>query len=40
MALRVEDLLEEALNEAEEDVAEAEVISFLGGWILGAGYSY
>ena len=38
MALRVEDLLEEALNEPDEDVADAEVISFSGGWILGAGY--
>lgn len=37
MAPRAEDLLEEALNEAEEDVAEEEVIIFLGGWILGQG---
>ena len=39
-APRVEGLLEEAQKEAEEVVAEAEVISLLVGWILGASYSY
>lgn len=36
MAPRVEGLLEEAQKEAEEVVAEAEVISLSRGWILGA----
>ena len=35
MAPRVEGLLEEAQKEAEEVVAEAEVISLLGEWMLG-----
>lgn len=34
MAPRVEGLLEEAQKEAEEDVAEAEVIDFLGGRVI------
>lgn len=42
MAPRVEGLLEEVQKEAEEDVAEAEVINFLrgGGENGGQDYSY
>ena len=39
MAPRAEGLLEEAQKEAEEVVAEAEVISLLGEWMLGTCYS-